>query len=110
MLIEEGITTLLITPNKNNNNNIWDIINLNYTIKTELDKTSSIYNNSNSYSLNEETIQGQKEEENLFLYLRYYARHFIPIFCIVGIVGNCMALILIRQDLKFKFKRRPIPL
>jgi hypothetical protein len=33
----------------------------------------------------------------LFLHLRYYARHFIPIFCAVGIIGNCMALLLIRQ-------------
>jgi len=35
-------------------------------------------------------------EDRLFLELRYYARHFIPIFCVVGIVGNCMALLLIR--------------
>jgi hypothetical protein len=26
-------------------------------------------------------------EDRLFLELRYYARHFIPIFCCVGIVG-----------------------
>ncbi|TKR62823.1 hypothetical protein L596_026735 [Steinernema carpocapsae] len=30
--------------------------------------------------------------------LRYYARHFIPIFCAIGIIGNCMALILIRTN------------
>uniref|UniRef100_A0A914C623 G-protein coupled receptors family 1 profile domain-containing protein n=1 Tax=Acrobeloides nanus TaxID=290746 RepID=A0A914C623_9BILA len=35
---------------------------------------------------------------NLFLQLRYYARHFLPIFCVVGIVGNCMALVLIRTN------------
>ncbi|KAE9554621.1 hypothetical protein FO519_002181 [Halicephalobus sp. NKZ332] len=34
----------------------------------------------------------------LLLNLRYYARHFLPIFCVVGIVGNCMALILIRTN------------
>lgn len=32
----------------------------------------------------------------VFLHLRYYARHFIPIFCAIGIIGNCMALLLIR--------------
>lgn len=25
-----------------------------------------------------------------YLKLRFYARHVIPIFCIVGILGNCM--------------------
>ncbi|KAI6181406.1 G-PROTEIN-RECEP-F1-2 domain-containing protein [Aphelenchoides besseyi] len=36
--------------------------------------------------------------ERLFLDLRYYARHFLPIFCVVGILGNCMALMLIRTN------------
>ncbi|KAI1718969.1 7 transmembrane receptor (rhodopsin family) domain-containing protein [Ditylenchus destructor] len=38
------------------------------------------------------------DEDRALLYLRYYARHFIPIFCLVGIVGNCMALMLIRTN------------
>ncbi|CAD5210571.1 unnamed protein product [Bursaphelenchus xylophilus] len=38
------------------------------------------------------------EEHSLLLHLRFYARHFIPIFCIVGILGNCMALMLIRTN------------
>lgn len=37
-------------------------------------------------------------ESSFFLHLRYYARHFIPIFCSIGILGNCMALILIRTN------------
>lgn len=36
------------------------------------------------------------DDDRLLLHLRYYARHFIPIFCCVGIIGNCMALMLIR--------------
>ncbi|CAD5207404.1 unnamed protein product [Bursaphelenchus okinawaensis] len=38
------------------------------------------------------------EDASLLLYLRFYARHFIPIFCMVGILGNCMALMLIRTN------------
>ncbi|CAK5076341.1 unnamed protein product [Meloidogyne enterolobii] len=38
------------------------------------------------------------DNDRVLLYLRYYARHFIPIFCLVGIVGNCMALLLIRTN------------
>ncbi|VDN58133.1 unnamed protein product [Dracunculus medinensis] len=34
----------------------------------------------------------------ILLTLRYYARHVIPCFCIIGILGNCMALILIRTN------------
>ncbi|KAF7636525.1 G_PROTEIN_RECEP_F1_2 domain-containing protein [Meloidogyne graminicola] len=38
------------------------------------------------------------DNDRVLLYLRYYARHFIPIFCLVGIIGNCMALLLIRTN------------
>ncbi|KAH7722373.1 Protein F16C3.1 [Aphelenchoides avenae] len=38
------------------------------------------------------------DDDRLLLHLRYYARHFIPIFCCVGIIGNCMALMLIRTN------------
>ncbi|KAL3088304.1 hypothetical protein niasHT_023864 [Heterodera trifolii] len=43
-------------------------------------------------------FQQHNEQQPLFLNLRYYARHFIPIFCLVGIIGNCMALLLIRTN------------
>lgn len=46
-----------------------------------------LYEESSDYFLGREKI----------LIVRYYARHIIPCFCIVGIVGNCMALMLIRQ-------------
>ncbi|KAI6241137.1 G-PROTEIN-RECEP-F1-2 domain-containing protein [Aphelenchoides fujianensis] len=36
--------------------------------------------------------------ERILLHLRYYARHFLPIFCVVGVIGNCMALLLIRTN------------
>ena len=39
-----------------------------------------------------------QDDDRLLLYLRYYARHFIPVFCLVGIIGNCMALLLIRTN------------
>uniref|UniRef100_A0A0M3HUD5 G_PROTEIN_RECEP_F1_2 domain-containing protein n=1 Tax=Ascaris lumbricoides TaxID=6252 RepID=A0A0M3HUD5_ASCLU len=35
---------------------------------------------------------------DILLTLRYYARHVIPCFCLTGIVGNCMALMLIRSN------------
>lgn len=35
-------------------------------------------------------------DDKILLNLRYYSRHILPIFCIFGIIGNCMALILIR--------------
>ncbi|VDK47360.1 unnamed protein product [Anisakis simplex] len=35
---------------------------------------------------------------DMLLTLRYYARHVIPCFCVTGIIGNCMALMLIRTN------------
>lgn len=55
--------------------------------------------------MNEDRVSYEEDEgtfayyanDRLFLRLRYYARHFIPVFCVVGILGNCMALMLIRS-------------
>lgn len=52
---------------------------------------------------NETLVEIHEESADYFLgreillKLRYYARHIIPCFCVVGIIGNCMALMLIRS-------------
>ena len=57
---------------------------------------TTIYPESYDYNLEEADQDFLEKNSGLFLDLRYYARHFLPIFCVVGIIGNCMALILIR--------------
>lgn len=54
----------------------------------ENQSNAEIFNETYDYFLGREIL----------LTLRYYARHVIPCFCIIGILGNCMALILIRFD------------
>lgn len=82
MLIKEGNTSLFITSINNNSH----LINNQTTIESNyLNNVSTIIQN-----------QFDEDSSSMFLTLRYYARHFIPIFCLVGIVGNCMALLLIR--------------
>jgi hypothetical protein len=105
---------------KNSNKNFYFIFlqriktHWHFAITSSMISPTSIPLNSTFQQHHEYIGGGHKEEEmleededsilphfqdnaRLFLYLRYYARHFIPIFCIVGIIGNCMALLLIRQ-------------
>lgn len=57
-----------------------------------------------SESAYEEDATHSYDQQRLFLYLRYYARHIIPVFCLVGILGNAMALTLIRQVFGITYK------
>jgi hypothetical protein len=60
--------------------------------------TTTIHPDSYDYTMDEENALLADDNDRLLLNLRYYARHFLPVFCVVGIVGNCMALILIRTN------------
>ncbi|MFH4978553.1 hypothetical protein AB6A40_005262 [Gnathostoma spinigerum] len=55
---------------------------------TSPDSESGMYEEGPDYFLGRDVL----------LTLRYYARHIIPCFCMVGIIGNCMALTLIRTN------------
>lgn len=60
---------------------------------------SILYDDVEHANLHDEDTIGLIWNDKTFLKLRYYARHFIPVFCVVGILGNCMALMLIRYEL-----------
>lgn len=68
---------------------------LNGTLASALATTTYEPMEEGSFEEDEDSF-GYYANNRLFLSLRYFARHCIPIFCIVGILGNCMALMLIR--------------
>jgi hypothetical protein len=70
---------------------------LNGTLASAIAATTSepLEEDHGSYEEDEDSF-GYYANNRLFLSLRYFARHCIPIFCIIGILGNCMALMLIR--------------
>ncbi|KAK0426641.1 hypothetical protein QR680_009820 [Steinernema hermaphroditum] len=59
------------------------------TEEVEFEETATFFNDS---------IVEEFESSLSLRNLRFYAKWFIPAFCAVGIVGNCMALILIRTN------------
>lgn len=92
------------------NNNSINFFNSYNNSLTELNLTTLTNFYNNTIFFNESDYEASfaslfvPKEDRLLLYLRYYARHFIPIFCIVGIIGNCMALLLIRYLNFFKLR------
>jgi hypothetical protein len=61
-------------------------------------EATTIHPESYDYQLDEESALLADDNDRLLLNLRYYARHFLPVFCVTGIIGNCMALLLIRTN------------
>lgn len=80
------------------NNYNDSLTGLNLTLKNFIYINKTIFSNKQDESNYKKSFVSLfvPKEDCLLLYLRYYARHFIPIFCIVGIIGNSMALLLIR--------------
>lgn len=71
----------------------------NLTLATTVASSSLITDDDHSSALYEDSAGDTFTyyvNDKLYLRLRYYARHVIPILCVVGILGNCMALMLIR--------------
>lgn len=103
----------IYSTNTASNKSFYNLSSSTLNLTSASSSVLNSYLNSDDVNITSVVVKGDKEdkyetsfaslfipeEDRLLLYLRYYARHFIPIFCVVGIIGNCMALLLIRYFL-----------
>uniref|UniRef100_A0A7E4ZZH8 G_PROTEIN_RECEP_F1_2 domain-containing protein n=1 Tax=Panagrellus redivivus TaxID=6233 RepID=A0A7E4ZZH8_PANRE len=68
------------------------------TVLNALIESTTMESLSYEYSIDDDEEPDDYVGGTLLLNLRKYARHILPIFCVVGILGNCMALLLIRTN------------